>query len=79
MRRPQRTPWKKPVGGRGHLHVGCPGRDMEVTPAKIILTLCREVYQEMEQGLEILGATAIEDKLQVGPPAPSRIQENVIE
>jgi hypothetical protein len=52
---------------------------MEVTPAKIILTLCREVYQEMEQGLEILGATAIEDKLQVGPPAPSRIQENVIE
>ena len=25
----------------------------------------REVYEEMEQGLEILGATAIEDKLQV--------------
>jgi hypothetical protein len=37
--------------------------------------LNREVYQDMEQGLEILGATAIEDKLQVysrplvcGPP-----------
>ena len=28
----------------------------------------KEVYEEMEQGLKLLGATAIEDKLQDGVP-----------
>ncbi len=44
------------------------GDKIYTTALNLLFFLTREVYQDMEQGLEILGATAIEDKLQVVSP-----------